>query len=133
MAGVFDPERLVRDYLSAIESGATGPALARFFTPDVVQEEFPNRLMPNGARRDLPAILEGAERGQKVVRRQTITVHNIAAGATVVAELTWSGTLAVPIGSLAAGDAMKARFCIVLELEDGRIRAQRNYDCFEPF
>jgi ketosteroid isomerase-like protein len=124
----------VRDYLSAIEAGATGPALARFFTPDVVQEEFPNRLMPNGARRDLAAILEGAERGQKVLRRQTIQVHNVVSeGSTTVAELTWIGTLAVPIGTLAAGDEMKARFCIVLETEDGRIRAQRNYDCFDPF
>jgi len=28
---------------------------------------------------------------------------------------------------------MTAHFCMVLELEDGRIRRQRNYDCFEPF
>ena len=129
-----DHAPFVREYLGAIESGATGDALARFFTPDIVQEEFPNRLMPNGARRDLAAILDGAVRGQKVVRRQTFTVHNVvSSGPTVVAELTWTATLAVPIGALAAGDDMTARFCIVLELERGRIRAQRNYDCFDPF
>ncbi|MBI3941541.1 MAG: hypothetical protein HY326_00885 [Chloroflexi bacterium] len=33
----------------------------------VVQEELPNRLVPQGARRDLAALLEGAERGQKVM------------------------------------------------------------------
>jgi hypothetical protein len=38
-----------------------------------------------------------------------------------------------PRSTLAPGDAMTARFCIVLEMEDGRIRRQRNYDCFEPF
>jgi ketosteroid isomerase-like protein len=127
-------ERFVRDYLAAIEAGATGEALARFYSRDVVQEEFPNRLMPTGATRDLTAILDGAERGQKVLRGQRFTVHNIlAAEASIVAEVTWVGTLAVPIGTLAPGDAMTARFCIVLEMEDGRIRRQRNYDCFEPF
>src|SRR5687768_5107858 len=40
-----------RQYLAALEQMATGDALARFFRPDVVQEEFPNRLVPQGARR----------------------------------------------------------------------------------
>jgi ketosteroid isomerase-like protein len=51
-----------RHYLAAIERGAVGDRLAEFFAPEVVQEEFPNRLMPAGARRDLAAILEAAQR-----------------------------------------------------------------------
>ena len=49
---------LVRRYLAALEAGAIGDDLARFYTDDVVQEEFPNRLMPQGARRDLAALQE---------------------------------------------------------------------------
>jgi hypothetical protein len=33
-----------RNYLRASEQGATGEALARFFTPDVTHQEFPNKL-----------------------------------------------------------------------------------------
>jgi ketosteroid isomerase-like protein len=127
-------EQLVREYLKALEAGATGSALARFFARDVVQEEFPNRLMPQGARRDLAAILDGAERGQKVMQGQTYSIHSvISAGPYVVAEVSWVGVLAIPLGELGPGDRMTARFCVVVEIEDGKIRFQRNYDCFDPF
>lgn len=121
-------------YLRAIEGGATGEALARWFTPDVVQEEFPNRLVPNGARRGLDDLLQGAERGQKVLTAQRFEVlSSLASGDRVALEVQWTGTLAVPLGSLAAGDEMRARFGVFLDFRDGRIAAQRNYDCFDPF
>lgn len=123
-----------RRYLAAIEAGATGDALAAFFTEDVVQEEFPNRLVPAGARRDLRALLEGAERGQTVLRAQRFDVRGaVASGDRVALELVWTGTLAIPIGSLPAGGEMRAHFAVFLEFRGGRIAAQRNYDCFDPF
>jgi ketosteroid isomerase-like protein len=123
-----------RAYLAAIGAGATGEALARWFTPDVVQEEFPNRLVPTGARRGLRELLEGAERGQKVLSGQTYQVLSaMASGERVALEVQWTGTLAIPLGSLAAGDAMRARFGVFLDFRDGCIAAQRNYDCFDPF
>ena len=129
-----DPKAFASEYIGAIQAGATGDALARFFTDDVVQEEFPNRLMPAGATRNLAAILEGAERGQLVMRKQEFQIHNVvSSGSTIVVELTWLGTLAITIGALTPGDQMKARFCIVLEMENGRIQRQRNYDCFDAF
>jgi hypothetical protein len=39
--------------------------MADFFSTDFVQVEFPNRLTPNGAKRDLPAIIEASKRGKK--------------------------------------------------------------------
>jgi ketosteroid isomerase-like protein len=129
-----DPKAFVREYIGAIQAGATGDALARFFTDDVVQEEFPNRLMPAGATRNLAAILEGAQRGQLVMRKQEFQIHNVVSSdSTVIVELTWLGTLAIAIGALTPGGQMRARFCIVLELKDGRIHRQRNYDCFDAF
>jgi hypothetical protein len=56
---------IARAYLLALERGETGAALSRFFAPDVVFVEFPNRLTPLGARRDVTAALEGAERGKR--------------------------------------------------------------------
>lgn len=81
----------IRAYLAALESGAHGEQLARFFVPDAVQIELPNLLNPNGASSDLATILTRAEQGRN------------------------------------------AHFAMFFEMADGRIRLQRNYDCFEPF
>lgn len=124
---------LVRKYFDAIENGAQGESV-QFFAEDVVQEEFPNRLVPTGATRDLAALKEAAERGRKVVTRQRYEIVNLlASGNQVAVEAIWTGTLAVPFGSIPAGGEMRARFAIFLELRDGRIVRQRNYDCFDPF
>lgn len=126
--------RFVREYLAAVEGGATGDALARFYTADAVQVELPNRLNPNGGRSDLPTLLKRAEQMPNLLRRQTYEVHSaIARGSIVAVEATWTAILAVPFGSLAAGGEMKAHFAIFFDLRDGRICAQRNYDCFEPW
>ena len=134
MAPQPDNIALARRYLQAIESGSTGADLASFFTSDVVQEEFPNRLVAQGARRDLNAVLEGAARGQQVIARQRYEVRNaLATGDQVALEVVWTATLAVPVGSLPAGGEMRAHFAVFLEFRDGQIAAQRNYDCFDPF
>jgi ketosteroid isomerase-like protein len=125
---------LARRYLAALEAGVVGDELAAFFSPDVEQIEFPNRLVPTGARRGRAEMLEGALRGQKVLREQRYQVeHAFADGNAVVLEVLWVGTLAIDRGSIPAGYEMRAHFAVVLELRDGRITAQRNYDCFEPF
>ena len=127
-------EELARRYLAAIEAGATGDSLAAFFDSALVQEEFPNRLVPQGATRDLAAVLAGAEQGQKVLAGQSYEIHNtVEQDDTLALEVTWRGRLAVPVGSLASGDEMKARFAVFLEFRDGLILRQRNYDCFDPF
>ena len=125
---------LARRYLEAIASGMTGDELADFFAADVVQEEFPNRFLPQGARRDLPAILDAAARGRAAMSSQSYRiVHAVANGDDLAMEVEWEGTLAVPIGQLSAGAKMRARFAVFLEYRDGKIAAQRNYDCFEPW
>jgi ketosteroid isomerase-like protein len=125
---------LAKTYLGAIEAGATGDTLAAFYAPDAIQEEFPNRLTPNGARRDLAALLEGAAKGQQVLLSQRYEILGaIESGDTVVLEVQWTGRLAIPLGSLPAGGEMRARFAMFLEFREGRIIRQRNYDCFEPW
>jgi ketosteroid isomerase-like protein len=124
---------LVRRYFDSIENGAPGESL-QFFAEDVVQEEFPNRLVPEGATRDLAALKEAGARGRKVMTRQRYEIVNLlASGNQVAVEAIWTGTLSVPFGSIPAGGEMRARFAIFLELRDGRIVRQRNYDCFDPF
>jgi ketosteroid isomerase-like protein len=123
-----------RQYLAAVSQGVTGDALAQYFTPDVVQEEFPNRVSPDGKRRKLAGILEGAERGQKVLSAQRFEIRSgIATGDRVILEVLWVGTLAIAFGTIPAGGEMRAHSAMFLEFRDGKIMAQRNYDCFEPW
>ena len=125
---------IAREYLRSIERGATGDALARFFAPDVIHEEFPNRLSPNGRRNGLAGMLEGAEKGQKILSKQHYEIlHELGMGNRVALEVIWTGTIAVAVGTLAAGQEMRAHFAVFLEFREGKIAAQRNYDCFDPW
>jgi ketosteroid isomerase-like protein len=125
---------IAKQYLAALGQGVECNKLADFFSPDVVQEEFPNRLVPSGAKRDLAAMFDGCERGKKVMSRQRYEIKNALASENLVAlEVLWTGTLAIPLGSLPAGGQMRAHFAMFLEFRDGKIVAQRNYDCFEPW
>lgn len=122
---------IVRAYLKAIED--QGDPLA-FFTDDAVQEEFPNALVPKGARRTIEDLREANARGRGVLTSETYEIVSLVeAGDIVACEVLWRGVLAVPLKSLNPGDAMKARFAVFFEFRGDRIRRQRNYDCFEPF
>ena len=123
-----------RRYITALSNGAGADEVGQFYAPDVVQEEFPNRLVPGGATRDLGALLDAAARGQRVLSAQRYEILNaVERGPAIALEVRWTGVLAVPLGSLPAGGEMRARFAVFIELADGKIRRQRNYDCFEPW
>ena len=123
-----------RRYLEAIESGAEGSALAEFFTKDVVQEEFPNRLSPIGQHRNLQSLLEAARKGKKIISHQKYDVVSaIADGDRVAMEVFWSGLLAVALEGLPANSQLRAHVSIHFEFRDGKIARQHNYDCFDPW
>lgn len=124
----------IRAYLAALADGAVGDALRSFFTEDALQIELPNRLNPAGGQSDLETLLQRSEQGKHLLQSQTYDVRSIVARDNHVAvEASWTGTLAIPLGTLAAGSTMKAHFAMFFELESKRIRRQRNYDCFEPW
>jgi len=121
-------------YFAAVERGAVGPDLAAFFDPAISAREHPNRLVPAGVTRDLPALLEAADKGQRVVADQRYEVRSIiASGDTVAAEVLWSATLRIPLGLLPVGGSLRAAFAVFLTFRGGKIVSQRNYDCFDPF
>lgn len=125
---------VVREYLTALQSGAAGDELSRFFTPDAVQVELPNALNPNGQTSDLPTIISRSLQGRQVLSSQTFEIlSEVAAGDSVAVEAKWTGVLAMPLGTLPAGARMHAHFAMFFETRDGRIHRQRNYDCFEKW
>lgn len=125
---------LIRSYLAALQAGEAGESLSRFFTPDAVQREFPNRLNPRGQESDLRALIARSEQGRHLLSSQKyVILSETAQGDRVAVEASWTGTLAIPVGSLAAGAEMRAHFAMFFECHEGRIRRQRNYDCFEQW
>lgn len=125
---------IVRRYYDALRRQATGEELAAFYSPDVIQEEYPNRFLPNGTRRDLNGLKEAAARGQGVMARQELEILSMTAqGDTVVVEARWAGTLARDLGPIVQGTVMRARFAQFFLFRDGLIVSQRNYDCFDPW
>lgn len=125
---------LARRYLRAIEDAAPAEEMRQFFDENVIQDEFPNRFVPEGARRDLAGLMEAGARGRAVVESQRYEILNaVVASPWVALEVAWSAKLKVAVGSLPVGGTMRARFGVFIEFRDGRIIAQRNYDCFDPF
>lgn len=128
-----DNEAVVRRYLAAIEVFDM-EVVDRLLDEAIVQTEFPNKLYPKGQVRGKAEMMRDLPRGKVVLREQHYPIEMIAAaGNTVTVETTWRGVLNVPLGRLAPGDAMVAHICMVFTVRDGRIAAQRNYDCYEGF
>src|SRR4051794_8485466 len=92
---------ITREFFAALAKGVIGESLAAFCHSEIVQEELPNRLMPSGARRNLPEILTAAANGQRVMSQQQYEIDRIIAeGDRVAVEFRWSGTLAISVDPL---------------------------------
>lgn len=116
---------LVTTYLRAIESGDLD-RVAALLDPDVLVIEHPNRLNPAGVRYDAAALRAAGERGKALLASQTYEVRAmIVDGDRACAQMLWTGRLA-------DGREMRAEICSVLELREGRIWRQEQYDCFLP-
>ena len=121
-------------YLAALETFAPPDVLCAFFAPEVVQEEFPNRLFASGRRHDLAAMMAAAEKGPALLASQKYRLKKVVAeGDEVAAEIEWSGVLKVGFGAVAAGSTMRAALGMFFTFRDGKIASVRNYDCYYPF
>ena len=121
-------------YIEALSSGKGPEEIGRFYAPDAIQEEFPNRLLPDGATRDLAALKEGRARGQALLSAEHYDVlGTMSDGDYVALELRWTATIGTKAGPFEPGQQLTARFAIFLEFHNGRITHQRNYDCFDPW
>jgi len=123
----------VRRYLKAIEDGDAAYVLS-LFSPDAYVEQLPNKIYPQGIRTSVSQIPEAFEKGRKIFSRQTYQIKNEAMnGNTVALEVVWTAKLAIPFGSVTAGSELRAHSAMFIEFRDGKIVAQRNYDCFGPW
>jgi ketosteroid isomerase-like protein len=130
----FSNLRIARDYINAVERGATGEELGKFLHLDVTHYDLPNRFNPAGKITDRRGMLAAAERGQKVMRTQKYDILSaVEQGNTVAIEIDWLGKLAAPVAGIPAGGEMHARVAIFLEFQEDQIILQRDYVCYDPF
>lgn len=127
---------LLQRYLAAVEEGATGETLAQFYEPNVEMREHPNRFSPNGATRDLAAILASAQAGQAILASQRFVLRDaIIEGDRAAITVGWTGALKVdaPAYGLKAGAELRAEIAQIYRFANGRIAAQQTFDCAWPF
>jgi ketosteroid isomerase-like protein len=121
---------IVTAYIQAIES-MEPDAVEPFLHPDMENLEHPNKLNPAGKHSDLTAVRAAAERGRAVMASQRYEIRQIIVeGDRAAVQMRWSGTLKVAAGPLPAGHVMRAEICSIIELRDGKVWRQEQYDCF---
>ena len=121
---------IVTAYIRAIE--AQDPeAVERLLHPEMTNLEHPNKLNPAGRHYDLDAVRAAGERGKALMASQTYEIRGmIVEGDRAAVQVLWSGTLKVDAGPLPAGHVMRAHICSIIELKDGKVWRQEQYDCF---
>ncbi|PIE12063.1 MAG: hypothetical protein CSA72_02840 [Rhodobacterales bacterium] len=120
-------------FLTAVEA-MDGSGLDGFFAPDIKQIEFPNAFKPQGDVRNLAALKVALEKAKGIIDGQHYEVTKTLADETsIMFEMIWTGTMAIDIPPLKAGQNLRANCIAVFDFEDGKVTSLRNYDCFEPF
>src|SRR3954463_6677709 len=121
-------------FVAVVSAAAPREAIEAFCAEDIVQEEFPNLLRPQGAVRDFINWRAVCDRARYSLASQSNEVINaVAQGNCVIVETKWTAAFAVNFGKLVPGDTVRARVVHVLEFRDGLIVHIRSYYCFEPF
>lgn len=121
---------LVTAYVRAIEAHDLD-AVADPLHPDVENLEHPNKLNPAGKRYDRAAMRAAGERGRALLASERYDIRAITVeGDRAALQIAWSGTLAIAAGPLPAGHVMRAEICSIIEVRDGKVWRQEQYDCF---
>jgi ketosteroid isomerase-like protein len=126
-------ESVVRRYLETVFGAGTRDELEALLHPELRFVEHPNLVNPRGTERDRQTMLETFDRGRALLARQSFAIDQLSVrGGEVVVRGTWTGTVAAAAGGLPAGAELRAHIAMFVEVEDGLVRRQTNYDCYEP-
>jgi len=125
---------IIEAYFAEIEQGISAESFSKYYTDDALQIDFPNLMVPNGLMQAVSELQYSTTKSKGVLSSQKVKIlRYFEVGNTLIVEASWTGTLALPIGQIPIGGQMKASFARFYEFENGKIRRQRNYDCFDPF
>ena len=63
-------------FVNSVEAGEPPAAIEAFYHPDIVQEEYPNLLLPNGAVRRFDDLRAANEKARSILRSQRFEIIN---------------------------------------------------------
>ena len=107
--------QIAKNHLRDLAEGKSGADLAVYFSKDIEQTEFPNRLNPKGGKSDYSTMLERSEKGKKILTRQEYNIQKeYVSGNTVVLEVNWLGIFSIPIGKIQPGQPLRANFALFM-------------------
>jgi ketosteroid isomerase-like protein len=122
--------QIVTAYLRAVEAHQLDE-VARWLHPDIEVIEHPNKISPAGKTYDAKALREAGERGAKLMASERYEIRSmIVDGDRAAVLIDWTGTLGVAAGPMPIGHQMRAQICSIIEIRDGKIWRQEQYDCF---
>jgi ketosteroid isomerase-like protein len=123
---------VARRYLQALSSEAEPISIASHFQPDALSEEFPNRILPAGATRDLDELLRTWSNQREVWAEQSFELLGATGGGSQVAmEVRWTARPARGTEHFEAGQQVGANLALFLKFREQRIVRQRSYFSFE--
>ena len=132
--GSPDILQIAKDFIKAVEARTDSEQIEKFYHSEALQTEYPNAVTKNVIVREVAELQTASKKGKQVLSKEEYDIiHAYKDGNVVIIEAVWTGTLAIAIGKLSAGEKMKAYFAQFFEFKEGKIFRQRNYDCFEPF
>ena len=131
----LDKTKIVKKCIKLVEAFSEDEkAFAKVLHPKVESTVFPNLFALKIHVRKLDDMRSGLEMGRKTLKTQQFKIKKMYETAdAVVAEVLWTGEMAVDAANLKKGQLITAHCCFVFEFKDGKIFRQRNYDCYEPF
>lgn len=110
-------------YIRAIEAMDLA-AVERLLHPDAENLEHPNKLNPKGVHYTAVDMCDAAERGKAIMASQRYEIRGlIVEGDSAAVQIAWTGVLKT-------GAVMHAQICSIIQLRDGKIWRQEQYDCF---
>ncbi|MEO8360053.1 MAG: nuclear transport factor 2 family protein [Vicinamibacteria bacterium] len=119
-----------RSLLEALSGRADAETIGAFYAEDVIQQEFPHPLLPDGAARDRDGLIEVRQRGLAMFTSERYELRGATGGGSQVAmEVHWTAVVRKAGGGFREGQTVEARLAFFLKYQDGLIVRQRIYDC----
>jgi ketosteroid isomerase-like protein len=104
-----------------------------FVDPGIIWQEMPNLFSPTGRTGGLSTMLDGMERGNKLLKEQQYTIRQaVASQDSVALEIKWEAVMAQQLAKFPPGTQLSANVAIFLGFRGGKIISQHDYVCYGP-
>lgn len=128
-------KQMILNYLKFVESVPDDiERISEYISESIIQTEYPNQLNKKGQVSDYSDTLRRLKAAKGIIYDQKYNVRNyMETEDQAVVESLWEGKIVADMGPFKKDQLLTANFCMFFTIENGKIVAQRNYDCFQEF